>query len=80
MVCHVSFRRIFRRFAILPEKMQPSREQSSIRQKLGSILGLSASRAPALPQKSYDELGRPEHSTFFTADVLRVGSRRWLAS
>ena len=54
--------------------MQPSREQSSIRQKLGSILGLSASRAPALPQKSYDELGRPEHSTFFTADVLRVGS------
>ena len=51
--------------------MQPQKEQT-IRQKLGSILGLGASRAAPLAQKSYEELGRQEHGTFFTADVLRV--------
>jgi len=50
--------------------MQPQKEQT-IRQKLGSILGLGASRAAPLAQKSYEELGRQEHGTFFTADVLR---------
>ena len=52
-------------------EMQPPKEQS-IRQKLGSILGLGASRAAPLPQKSYEELDRQERSIFFTADVLRV--------
>ena len=53
--------------------MQASREQgSSIRQKLGSILGLGPSRAAPPPQKSYEELGRQEQCVFFTADVLRV--------
>ena len=52
--------------------MQSQKEQQSIRRKLGSILGLGASRAIPSPQKSYEELGKLEHTAFITQDVLRV--------
>lgn len=51
--------------------MQQPKEQS-IRKKLGSILGIGASRATPTPQKNLEELGKLEHSIFFTDDVLRV--------
>jgi len=51
--------------------MQPSREQS-IRSKLGSILGIGSSRTTSAPQRNLEDLGKLEHSTFFTADFLRV--------
>ena len=53
--------------------MQQPKEQS-IRKKLGSILGIGASKATATPQKSIEDLGKLEHSTFFTDDVLRVSN------
>lgn len=52
--------------------MQSQREQS-IRQKLGSILGLGQSRGVQSPQRSHeDHVSKSEHSTFITDDVLRV--------
>lgn len=52
-------------------KMQQPKEQS-IRKKLGSILGLGASKTTPTPQKTIEDLGKLEHSTFITDDVLRV--------
>lgn len=52
--------------------MQSQREQS-IRQKLGSILGLGQSRSIQSPQRNLeDHVSKSEHSTFITDDVLRV--------
>lgn len=51
--------------------MQQPKEQS-IRKKLGSILGLGASKTTPTPQKTIEDLGKLEHSTFITDDVLRV--------
>ena len=56
----------------MPEIMQSQREQT-IRQKIGSILGLGQSRGAQSPQRSHeDHVGKFEHSTFITDDVLRV--------
>eukprot|EP00731_Ephydatia_muelleri_P029426 Em0020g1070a len=55
--------------------MQNREANTSIRQKLGSILGLSTSRGPQQLLQRIDELGRPEQSPFFTADVLRVNRK-----
>ena len=51
--------------------MQQPKEQS-IRKKLGSILGIGASKTSPTPQKTIEDLGKLEHSTFFSEDVLRV--------
>ena len=51
--------------------MQQPKEQS-IAKKLGSILGIGASKATPTPQKTIEDLGKLEHSTFFNEDVLRV--------
>jgi hypothetical protein len=51
--------------------MQQPKEQS-IRQKLGLILGIGASKGTATPQKTIEDLDQLEHSTFFTDDILRV--------
>lgn len=53
------------------KKMQQPKEQS-IRKKLGSILGIGASKTSPTPQKTIEDLDKHEHSTFFTDDVLRV--------
>lgn len=53
--------------------MQPVKEPSSIRQRLGSFLGgLGPSRSSPLPPRALEEMGRSDHATFFTDDVLRV--------
>lgn len=53
--------------------MQPAKEPSSIRQRLGSFLGgLGSSRSTPLPPRAREELSRSDHTTFFTDDVLRV--------
>lgn len=52
-------------------KMQQPKEQS-IRRKLGSILGIGASRTTPTPQRSLEDLSQLEQSKFFSADVLRV--------
>lgn len=51
--------------------MQQPKEQS-IRKKLGSILGIGASKATPTPQRNIEDLEKLEHTSFFTDDVLRV--------
>ena len=47
-------------------------KEPSIRKKLSYILGIGASRPTPIQQTSLEDLSNLEHSTFFTADVLRV--------
>lgn len=57
-------------FGVISDMQQP--KEQSIRRKLGIILGIGASRTTPTPQKCLEDLSNLEHSTFFTADVLRV--------